>query len=168
MAVNPQLVEHFISNELGLTAGDLCRLYGVEQSALGAHLTSLGKSASEVSQRVLSDIDAVRVGYRQVQVSDEQIAQFRALLDSYPFHPPVSLIMWNGQIGWRLSTDDAQYVAFRAADIVGLSFEAGDLLRQRLNTLVIWQMETPPNFDDHFRARLTDVTFYLIELGSVL
>ncbi|PJF31929.1 MAG: hypothetical protein CUN51_03030 [Candidatus Thermofonsia Clade 1 bacterium] len=168
MLVNPIWVEQYIKDELGLTGRDLCKLYGVEQDALHAYLASLGANTNEVFQRVLADIDAVRTGYRQVRVSDAHIAQLQTLLNNYPFHPLVSLLTWDGRQAWRLSGDDAQYVAFRAADIVGLNFESGDVLRQRLNTLVIWQAETLPTFGEAFRARLADITLYLIELSGVL
>jgi hypothetical protein len=168
MSVDPHWVEQHISNELGLTERDLTRLYGLEQGALYSYLLTLADDSAEVYQRVLADIDAVRVGYRQVRVNDEHIEKLRALLSVYPFHPPVGVSMWDGRDGWRLSADDAQYVAFRAADIVGLDFEAGDQLRLRLNTLVIWQADTPPTFGSAFQDRLVDITLYLIELSGVL
>ena len=168
MAVDPNWVEQHISNELGLIERDLLKLYRLAPGALHAHLMSLGSSSNEVYQRVLADIDALRVSARRVRVSEDHVAALRALLSAYPFHPLVSLIMWDGRHGWRLSIDDAQYVAFRAADIVGLSFEDGDLLRQRLNTLVIWQADTQPAFGSAFQARLADITLYLIELSGVL
>ncbi|MFN7209067.1 MAG: hypothetical protein ACK4P1_01580 [Aggregatilineales bacterium] len=168
MTVDPIWVEQHIRHELGLTTDDLCRLYGVAAEALPAQLAALGATSREALERVLSDVDAVRVGYRQLQISDDHIAQLQRLLSAYPFHPLVSLPLWDGGVGWRLSADDAQYVAFRAADIVGLDFAASDVLRRRLNTLVIGAAEQPPAFDAAFQRRVVDITCYLLELSGVL
>src|SRR5215813_10950833 len=112
-----------IGDELGLTENDLARLYGIEVSALDKHLATLGGNETAVYERILSDVDAVRVGYRQIEVKDDQIATIRSLLASYPFHPLVSVPMADQRVGWRLSGDDAQFVAFRAADAVGIDFD---------------------------------------------
>jgi len=157
-----------VSDELGLTEDDLARLYGIDSNAVNQHLTTLGGDAQTIYEQVVSDVDAVRTGYRQIQVDDNQIAAIRDLLSQYPFHPLVSVPMANGQIGWRLGGDDAQYVAFRAADTVGIDFEWGEVLRTRLNRAIIWPDAAMPKTDQAFQDRLADVTFYLVELSGIL
>lgn len=157
-----------VGDELGLTDDDLVRLYGIDAKALNGHLATLGNDSKSAYEQVLSDVDAVRVGYRLIQVNNEQIAAIRKLLSAYPFHPVVSIPMADGQIGWRLSGDDAQYVAFRAADVVGIDFEWGEVLRTRLNRAIIWPDAAMPQFNKAFRDRVCDVTFYLAELTGIL
>jgi|GEM_PF-4921867 hypothetical protein len=169
MAVDTTWVKNRIGDEMGLTEEDLARLYGVEKKALDAHLRSLGHDSAAVFEKILSDVDAVRIGYRVLQISDDHIAAARALLGDFIFRPLVSVPMADGQIGWRLSSDDAQYVAFRTADIVGMDFEWSDVLRLRLKRLVVWPDETRPDTADQaFRDRVADITFYLAELTGVL
>ena len=157
-----------IGDELGLTENDLARLYGIEVTELDRHLASLGNDETAVYERVLSDVDAVRVGYRLIEVNDDQIANIRGLLASYPFHPLVSVPMADQRVGWRLSGDDAQFVAFRAADVVGIDFDWGETLRLRLNRAIIWPDEAMPDTNSAFRDRVADVTFYLMELTGIL
>ncbi len=157
-----------VSDELGLTEDDLARLYGIEPNAVNKHLSTLGGDSQTIYDQVLSDVDAVRIGYRQIQVGDDQIAAIRNLLSAYLFHPLVSIPTANGQIGWRLSGDDAQYVAFRSADAVGIDFEWGEVLRTRLNRAIIWPDAAMPKTDQAFRDRVADVTFYLLELSGIL
>lgn len=157
-----------LTEEVGLVEDDLLRLYGVTAAELDDYLISLGSSPAEVISRILSDLDAVRVGYRTVQVTDEQIATIRALLATCRFTPLISMETATHQIAWRLSGDDAQWVAYRASDVIGLDFEASDVLRLRLNRLAIWSGAEAPPFDDKFRDRVADVTFYLAELSGVL
>ncbi|HLY27202.1 MAG TPA: hypothetical protein VKQ72_12730, partial [Aggregatilineales bacterium] len=107
-------IKNRIADELGLTEDDLAHLYGVEVRALDKHLGTLGADNKSVYERILSDVDAARMGYRQIEVSDDQIGAIRNLLKKYPFHPLVSMPTADGAVGWRLSSDDAQYVAFRA------------------------------------------------------
>ncbi len=168
MAPDTAWVKARIGDELGLIDNDLARLYGVEVNTLNRHLASLGGDEDSIYQRILSDVDAVRVGYRQLQVSDEDIAQARDLLQKYIFHPLVSVPMASGQVGWRLSGDDAQFVAFRSADIVGMDHEWGEMLRKRLNRLIVWPAEAMPELDQAFLDRVADITFYLMELTGVL
>src|SRR5258708_6293606 len=136
--INVNWIKARVGDELGLSADDLTRLYGIDANALDKQLTTLGSDNQTVYERVLSDVDAVRVGYRQIQVSDDQIADIRKLLSTYPFHPLVGVQTADAQSAWRLSGDDAQFVAFRAADAVGIDFDCGEVLRLRLNRLVIW------------------------------
>jgi hypothetical protein len=157
-----------VGDELGLTDDDLVRLYGIDAKALNGHLATLGNDSQSAYEQILSDVDAVRVGYRQVQVDDGHIAAIRKLLNAYPFHPLVSIPMADGQIGWRLGGDDAQYVAFRTADAVGIDFEWGEVLRTRLNRAIIWPDTAMPQFNKAFRDRVADITFYLVELSGVL
>lgn len=166
--IDARWVKTRVSEELGLTEEDLARLYGIEANAVNKHLPTLGGDSQAIYEQVLSDVDAVRMGYRQIQVGDDQIAAIRDLLSAYPFHPLVSIPMASGQIGWRLSGDDAQYVAFRAADAVGIDFEWGEVLRTRLNRAIIWPDAAMPKTDQAFRDRLADVTFYLLELSGIL
>jgi hypothetical protein len=161
-------VKAWISDELGLTADDLARLYGVGLSALDDHLVSMGETDQIIYERVLGDIDAVRIGYRQITISQENITVMRDLLSTYIFHPLVSMNRAGGELGWRLSGDDAQFVAFRMADIVNIDFEWSDILRLRLNRLVIWPDENAPETNQKFRDRVVDVTTYLAELSGVL
>lgn len=168
MSVDVTWVKQHIANELGLVEHNLLTLYRVQPSELDAHLASLGSTSNEVAERVLSDVDNLRVAHRRVRATEDHVAQLRALLNAYPFHPLVGVTMYDGRSGWRLSSDDAQYVAYRAADIVGLEFEEGDLVRQRLNTLVIWPAATHPLGSPAFRDRLVEVTLYLIELVGTL
>src|SRR5258708_936 len=69
-----------IGDELGLTPQDLARLYGINEEDLSEHLTTLGADVDSIYQQVLSDVDAVRVGYRQLQITDGQIKAIRGLL----------------------------------------------------------------------------------------
>lgn len=160
-------IKNRVGDELGLSEADLVRLYGIGKEQLDYHLQSLGGAADMIYQQILSDVDAVRVGYRQLTVDDNQIATTRALLRDYRFHPLVSLPSADGQIGWRLSGDDAQYVAYRTADILGMDFEWSDVLRLRLKRLVVWPDSAMPNTDENFRDRVADITFYLAELTGV-
>ena len=166
--LNADWVKARIGDELGLTEDDLARLYGIEVAALDRHLTSLGNDETAVYERILSDVDAVRVGYRLIEVNDDQIATIRGLLASYPFHPLVSVPMADQRVGWRLSGDDAQFVAFRASDVVGIDFDWGETLRLRLNRAIIWPDPAMPDTNKAFRDRVADVTFYLMELTGVL
>ncbi len=168
MAVDTTWVKNRIGDEMGLTEDDLARLYGVETKGLDAHLRTIAKASAAVYEKVLADLDAVRVGYRVLEISDDHIAATRALLRDFIFRPLVSMPMADGQIGWRLSSDDAQFVAFRAADIVGMDFERSDVLRLRLKRLVVWPDEAKPDIDQAFRDRVADITFYLAELTGVL
>ncbi len=161
-------VKNRIADELGLTEDDLAHLYGVEVRALDKHLASLGADNSAVYERILTDVDGARTGYRQIEVNDDQISAIRQLLSSYPFHPLVSIPTADGAVGWRLSSDDAQYVAFRAADIAQINFDGGEVLRLRLNRAVVWPDEQMPDTDSTFRDRVADVTFYLMELSGIL
>jgi hypothetical protein len=168
MALDAAQVKARIGDELGLTDEDLARLYGVDLKALDKHLASLGKDVDAVCQRILSDVDGVRVGYRVLQVSDKHIAAVRELLRDYIFHPLVSVEMANTQTGWRLSSDDAQFVAFRAADIVVMDHDWSEVLRLRLKRLIVWPAESKPETNKAFRDRVADITFYLVELTGVL
>jgi hypothetical protein len=168
MTVDTTWVKAAVANELGLVEHDIATLYGIQDSDLDQHLRELESTTQGVYQRVLSDVDAMRIGYRRVRVTDDHIERLRSLLETYPFHPLVGVTMWDGRAGWRLSADDAQYVAYRAADIVGLEFQASDALRLRLNTLVIWPAATHPTGSQAFRDRIVDVTTYLIELVGVI
>jgi hypothetical protein len=168
MALDTSRVKTRISDELGLTDEDLARLYNVDASQLNRHLTSMGKDENAVSQQILSDVDAARVNYRLLQVNDEHVAAARQMLHEYIFHPLVATPMADGSIGWRLSLDDAQFVAFRIADIVGVDYDWSDVLRFRLHRLIIWPDETRPAIDQAFYDRVAEVTFFLIELTGVL
>jgi hypothetical protein len=159
-------IKNRVGDELGLAEHDLSTMYGVPN--VDQHLTTLGSDSNAVYERVLSDVDAVRVGYRQFQVSDDQIGEIRALLSTYKFHPLVSVPMADGSVGWKLSGDDAQWVAFRASDVVGLDFDQGEILRLRLHRAVIWPDAATPEVNGAFRDRIADVTFYLVELSGVL
>jgi hypothetical protein len=157
-----------IGDELGFAPEDLSTLYGVEISELGGQLETLGEAPEEIVTRILADLDALRVGYRQIQVSDDQIRQTRAILADYLFHPLIRLETADQHTAWRLSGDDAQYVAFRSADILGLDFAASDTLRLRLNRLALRHGEALPPVDERFRDLVADVTFYLAEFSGVL
>jgi hypothetical protein len=157
-----------IGDELGLTEEALARLYGVDERGLDRRLAALGRDPGAVYQRVLTDVDSLRQSQRLIQLGEEHVAAVRALLGNYIFHPLVSVRTADEQIGWRLSSDDAQYVAFRTADTLSMDFEWGDVLRLRLNRLVIWPAEVPPAMDSAFRNRLTEVTVFLVELTGVL
>ncbi len=168
MALDTTWIKTRVADELGLTEDDLARLYGVDSGSLDSQLASLDRNKNAVYERVLSDVDALRMGYRLIQVNDDQIAATRNMLANYIFHRPVSVPMAAGGIGWRLSSDDAQYVAFRTADIIELDFDWGDVLRLRLNRLILWPDEAEPKIDQTFRDRLADVVFYLVELTGIL
>ncbi len=157
-----------LTDEVGFVEDDLLRLYGVTAAELDSYLAGLGRTPPEAASRVLSDVDAVRVGYRTFQVSDEQIEAIRALLATCRFTPLNSMETATHQRAWHLSGDDAQWVAYRASDVLGLDFEASDVLRLRLNRLAIWTGDDVPPFDDQFRDRVADVTFYLAELSGIL
>lgn len=168
MTLDTAWIKTRVADELGLTEDDLARLYGVDDAGLDDQLAGLDNDENAVYERVLSDVDALRMGYRLIQVSDEQIEATRDMLANYIFHRPVSVPMVAGGIGWRLSSDDAQYVAFRTSDITGIDFDWGDVLRLRLNRLILWPDATEPEIDQTFRDRLADVVFYLVELTGIL
>jgi hypothetical protein len=168
MALDAEWVKTRISDELGLSADDLARLYGVGAGALDQHLVKLESNAQVLSERILADVDSVRQSRRRLEVSQEQTAALWEVLSTYPFHPLVATRMANGSTGWRLSKDDAQFVAFRTADIVGLDFEGGDVLRLRLHRLIIWPAEDMSSDTQAFLDRVVKVAAYLAELGGVL
>lgn len=168
MTVDTTWVKAAVANELGLVEEDLAAMYGVPIGDLDGYLSGLEGTTQAVYQRVLSDVDAMRIGYRRVRITDEHIQNLRNLINAYPFHPLVGVTMWDGRAGWRLSSDDAQYVAYRAADIVGVEFQASDAVRKRLNTLVIWPAASHPTESQAFRDRIVDMTTYLIELIGVI
>ncbi len=157
-----------LGDEFGLVDEDLLKLYGLAPAELDDYLVTLGNSPAAVANRLISDLDAVRVGYRTIQISDEQMNAVLALLAAYPFHPMIALDTASHQKAWRLSGDDAQWVAFRVADLLGIDFEASDTLRRRLNRVAVWPRENAPAIDDEFLRRVADVTFYLAELSGVL
>jgi hypothetical protein len=51
---------------------------------------------------------------------------------------------------------------------MGIDFDWGDVLRLRLNRLIVWPDATAPDMDQTFRDRLADVVFYLVELTGIL
>jgi hypothetical protein len=157
-----------IGDELGLIDDDLARLYGVDVGALDKHLRSLSGDPNAAYEQVLADVDALRTGYRILEVTDDHIKAIRRVLRDYPFHPLVSTPMADGEIGWRLSGDDAQFVAFRTADVVSMDHDWSEVLRHRLKRLVIWPAEEMPETDQAFRDRVGDITFYLVELTGLL
>ena len=136
MALNVGLVKSKIADDLGLTEQDLARLYGVGDADLDRHLRELESGEEALYNRVMSDLDAARIGYRQFEISDQQITTVRMLLGKHKFRPFASLVQADGQVGWRLSRDDAEFVAFRSSDVVGLDLDASELVRKRLNRLV--------------------------------
>jgi hypothetical protein len=168
MALDTSRVKTRIGDELGLTDEDLARLYNVDAGQLNRHLASMGKDENAVSQQILSDVDAARTNYRLLQVNDEHIAAAHEVLREYIFHPLVATPMADGNIGWRLSLDDAQFVAFRIADIVGVDYDWSDVLRYRLHRLIIWPDEKRPAINQAFYDRVAEMTFFLIELTGVL
>src|SRR5258708_39561356 len=96
-----------VSDELGLTEDDLARLYSIEPNAVNKHLSTLGGDSQTIYDQVPSDVDTMRIGYRQVKVSDRQNATIRNRLRAYLFHPRDSIPPANGQIGGSPSGYDA-------------------------------------------------------------
>lgn len=168
MAPDFAFIKTRVGDDLGLSADDLVQLFGVQPNTLDTHLKTLGKDNKTIFERVLADIDAVRIGYRLITVTDEQIDAIRRLLSDYLFHPLITQAMADGSVGWRLSGDDSQFVAYRAADVVNMDFDWSDVLRTRLNRLVIWPDSAAPTIDQKFRDRVVDVTLYLIELTGIV
>ncbi len=168
MAVNTDWIKNRIGDELGLAADDLARLYNIDPAQLDQHLRSMGKINQAVYEQLLSDIEGMRTGYRLIQVDNDQRTAMRALMHDYIFHPLVATSMVDGDVGWRLGIDDAQFVAFRTADIVGIDFDWGDMLRLRLHRLIIWPDTARPKFDQAFQDRLVEVISYLVELTGVV
>jgi hypothetical protein len=156
-----------IGDELGLTEDDLTRLYGVTPNRLDSHLVGLAADPEAAVQRILADVHAAGTAHRVITLSDEQIAAARQLVADYPFHPLSPLEAALGH-AWRLSSDDAQWVAFRIADLIGLDFASSDIIRLRLNRLgVSYELEVP-GVDAAFRNRVADTAVYLSELAGVL
>jgi hypothetical protein len=157
-----------VADELGLTESDLARLYSLEESALDAYLGSLAADPNDGVSRVLADLDTIRVQHRKMSLNTEQIESIRELVGSYLFHPLISLPAASGNLAWRLSGDDAQWVAFRAADLLNIDFNASDVLRLRLNRLVVFNSDDAPPVDEVFCDHLAHITCYLAELSGVL
>ena len=156
-----------IGDELGLTDDDLARLYSVLPGDLDRHLIGLAVDPEAAVQRVLADVNAVGAANRTITLSDEQIAAARQLVADYSFHPLSPLEAALGH-AWRLSSDDAQWVAFRIADLIGIDFATSDILRLRLNRLGLSYEPDMPPFDAAFRNRVADTALYLSELAGVL
>lgn len=156
-----------IGDELGLTEDDLARLYGVSPNDLDRYLVRLAADPEAVVQHILADVHATGTTHRRVHLTDEQIASARQLVADYPFHPLSPLEAALGH-AWRLGSDDAQWVAFRIADVIGLDFASSDILRLRLNRLGLSYEPEFPEFDTAFRNRVADTTLYLSELAGVL
>src|SRR5579859_1603043 len=156
-----------IGDDLGLTEDDLMRLYGISPVQLDRYLVGLAADPEDAVQRVLSDVNAASANHRLITLSDDQIDQARRIVADYPFHPLSQLDAVLGH-AWRLSSDDAQWVAFRIADLLGLDFPSSDVLRLRLNRLGLSYEPEFPEFDAAFRNRVADTTLYLSELAGVL
>jgi hypothetical protein len=168
MALDVEWVKTRIGDELGLSANDLAHLYGVGANALDRRLSSLGNTAQAISERILADVDSARLSRRQLEITQAQITALWGILKPYRFHPLAAALMADGSAAWRLSKDDAQFVAFRTADIVGIDFEWGDVLRLRLHRLIIWLTEDTPGDAQAFVDRVIKATAYLAELTGVL
>jgi len=156
-----------IGDELGLTEDDLVRLYGLSPNDLDRYLVRLAADPEAAVQRILADVNASGTAHRLIHLSDEQIAVARRLVADYLFHPLSPLEAALGH-AWRLSSDDAQWVAFRIADVIGLDFAASDILRLRLNRLGLSYESEVPEFNAAFRNRVADTALYLSELSGVL
>jgi hypothetical protein len=169
MAINLDFVKARLGDEIGFAAEDLGRLYGQpSEEETDAHLGSLETNENAIVDHVLSDIENVRQEHRVLAVNAEHSESIRGLLNKYHFHPLVSQFDASGGVGWKLSGDDAQYVAYRAADIVNMDFDWSDVLRIRLNRLILSHQTEPPEIDQAFRDHVADVTFYLIELTGII
>jgi hypothetical protein len=134
---------------------------------LDRHLVGLSADPEAAVQRILADVNAAGATYRVITLSDEQIAAARRLVADYLFHPLSPLEAALGH-AWRLSSDDAQWVAFRIADLVGLDFAVSDVVRLRLNRLGLSYEPDVPTLDAAFRNRVADTALYLSELAGVL
>ncbi|MHB8626618.1 MAG: hypothetical protein ACYDBJ_01315 [Aggregatilineales bacterium] len=156
-----------IGDELGLTEDDLARLYGALPGDLDSHLVGLAPDSEAAVQRILADVNAASAAHRVVILSDEQITAARQLVADYPFHPLSPLAAALGH-AWRLGSDDAQWIAFRIADLIGLDFASSDILRLRLNRLGLSYEPDVPGFNAAFRNRVADTALYLSELVGVL
>src|SRR5690242_1517155 len=98
MALDTAWIKTRVADELGLMEDDLARLYGVDGASLDDQLAALDANENAIYERVLSDVDALRMGYRLIQVNDEQIETIRAMLANYIFHRHVSVSMAAGGI----------------------------------------------------------------------
>lgn len=167
MSINTMFVIARVGDELGLSPDDLAALYNTRPDALEALLSSLGTDEAAICARVFEDIDAARMMYRRAHFDSDAMAALRKVLETYPLHPLASMTLADGTTGWRLGTDDAQYLAFRAADVMGLAFEAGEALRVRLRRVAIWTDATPPEQAAILHMRILNVIGRLAELCSI-
>ncbi|HVO43339.1 MAG TPA: hypothetical protein VMT34_11980 [Aggregatilineales bacterium] len=169
MAPDLKYVKARLGDTLGFSENDLARLYGVAVGRpLDARLVSLAPDAAAIVDRILGDIEAARAGYRQIALNEDQMAAIADTLRNYRFHSLVSLLAADGSVAWKLSADDAQYVAFRSADVVAMDFELSEVLRARLKRMVIWPEPSPPSDDRAFRDHVAELLLYLIELAGIL
>ncbi len=166
--MNSDLVKAQIAEDMGLAPADIARLYDLDEGRLDRHLATLGADASSAVQRILADVDAARIRHRYYTASPEHGEALQAILKKYPFHSLVSQPTAAGGVGGRLGSDDAQYVAYRAADIVQIDFDWGDVLRPRLHRVILYRGESAPAITPPFRDHLVEITLYLLELTGVL
>lgn len=167
MSIDTMFVMARIGDELGLSPDDLVALYNTRPNMLDAHLSSLGTDEAEICACVLQDIDAARLTHRRAYFDSDARAALRKVLETYPLHPLASMTLADGTTGWRLGTDDAQYLAFRAADVMDLAFEAGEALRVCLRRVAIWTDAALPERAAMLHTRILDVIGYLAELCSI-
>jgi hypothetical protein len=167
MSIDTMFVMARIGDELGLSPDNLAALYDIRPNTLETFLSSLGTDEGAICARVLEDLDAARLMYRRAHFDSDAMAALRKVLEGYPLHPLASMTLADGSTGWRLGADDAQYLAFRTADAMGLAFEAGEALRVCLKRVAIWMDAALPERAVILHTRIVDVIGYLAELCSI-
>lgn len=157
-----------IADEIGFDEDDLASLYGIQRAALDDHLAELEVEPLMIWQRVLADVDALRMGYRRRAVSDEHILQLLNVIRPYEFGALVETLATTGRIGWQMNAEDAAWVAARAAEVFGLDADEQAQLCRYLQRMIAWPNLTSPANTAEWQRRVVDMATYLVELTGIV
>jgi len=156
-----------LGDELGLSDDDLAALYQTTPGQLTEQLTASTDAPEAVVKQIIADIDGAAAHKARTAINDTQLATLKSWIGRYPIRKLVPLETVSG-LAWRLTADDAQWIAFRLADVIGLDFAASDVLRQRLNRVALSYEAAQPPWNDDLRAQITAIAIKLAELTGVL
>ena len=156
-----------IGDELGFSEEDLAALYKMSPADLNKQIGQFDQDVEILVAQILADVNAAINANRQAVVTETHIAAIKALIARYPIRKLVPLKAIQGP-AWRLTADDAQWVAYRLADVINLDFASSDTLRRRLNRIALSYGADQPPWDDALRSQILNTSLYLCQLAGVL